>query len=205
MLGDDVLVAPVVEEGAASRRVYFPRGCWQHGDTGARFEGAAEREVAAPVDQLPWFVRCGTRPLEAAAAAAACRDRVAPRSALARRSLRVSRTRVAAAGTASDRGCRRGAARVRGRVARVDVSVALVGPRGCRFVGRAGRLERRWRSCRRATLLRAHGTTRWRFAKRVRLPRGRYRLQVRATDAHRNKERPAPRARALFALRRQAS
>src|SRR3712207_1176265 len=33
MLGPDLLVAPVVHEGATSREVYFPRGCWRHGET----------------------------------------------------------------------------------------------------------------------------------------------------------------------------
>src|SRR3712207_7957987 len=37
MLGPDVLVAPVVTEGATAREVYFPSGCWQHGETGQRF------------------------------------------------------------------------------------------------------------------------------------------------------------------------
>jgi len=32
-LGDDVLVAPVVSEGAASRSVYFPGGCWRDPQT----------------------------------------------------------------------------------------------------------------------------------------------------------------------------
>src|SRR5207247_10234419 len=29
MVGPNVLVAPVVTEGAATRSVYFPRGCWK--------------------------------------------------------------------------------------------------------------------------------------------------------------------------------
>ncbi len=63
MVGQDLLVAPVVEQGATSRRVYFPAGCWQHGESGERFEGGRESEVRAPVTSLPWFVRCGTNPL----------------------------------------------------------------------------------------------------------------------------------------------
>jgi sulfoquinovosidase len=63
MLGPDVLVAPVVHERATSRHVYFPEGCWRHGDTGRQFTGPRSTEVAAPLGQLPWFERCGTDPI----------------------------------------------------------------------------------------------------------------------------------------------
>jgi alpha-glucosidase (family GH31 glycosyl hydrolase) len=62
MLGDDVLVAPVVEEGARSRRVYFPDGCWEHPETGERFEGPRHARVSAPLDRLPYFFACGRTP-----------------------------------------------------------------------------------------------------------------------------------------------
>ncbi|MEX2195038.1 MAG: TIM-barrel domain-containing protein [Thermoleophilaceae bacterium] len=62
MLGDDVLVAPVVEEGARSRRVYFPAGCWEHPETGERFEGTGYARVAAPLGRLPYFFACGETP-----------------------------------------------------------------------------------------------------------------------------------------------
>jgi alpha-glucosidase (family GH31 glycosyl hydrolase) len=66
MLGPDVLVAPVVEQGARGRRVYFPRGCWVQPQTGRRVRGPVARRVAAPLGRLPYFVRCGTRPLRQA-------------------------------------------------------------------------------------------------------------------------------------------
>jgi alpha-glucosidase (family GH31 glycosyl hydrolase) len=62
MLGRNVLVAPVVEAGARSRRVYLPRGCWRSPETGRRLTGPGYRRVSAPLDQLPYFFRCGTRP-----------------------------------------------------------------------------------------------------------------------------------------------
>jgi alpha-glucosidase (family GH31 glycosyl hydrolase) len=62
MLGDDVLVAPVVDRGATSREVYVPAGCWQHGETGERVTGPGNRRVEAPLGRLPFFVRCGERP-----------------------------------------------------------------------------------------------------------------------------------------------
>jgi len=60
LVGPDLLVAPVLEEQATSREVYFPGGCWQlHGD-GATYEGPTTVTVEAPLRMLPWFTRCGT-------------------------------------------------------------------------------------------------------------------------------------------------
>jgi sulfoquinovosidase len=61
MVGDDVLVAPVIEQGARRRSVWFPEGCWRHGETGERFEGGRRATVAAPLTSLPWFERCTGR------------------------------------------------------------------------------------------------------------------------------------------------
>jgi alpha-glucosidase len=58
LLGDDVLVAPVLSEGAASRRVTLPAGTWYDGDTGAPVTG--EVVVAAGPDRIPWFLRAGS-------------------------------------------------------------------------------------------------------------------------------------------------
>lgn len=63
LLGRDVLVAPVVREGASSRSVSFPRGCWRRqGGDGRRFRGPRRAVVRAPLGALPYFFRCGTRP-----------------------------------------------------------------------------------------------------------------------------------------------
>jgi alpha-glucosidase (family GH31 glycosyl hydrolase) len=62
MLGPDVLVAPVVDEGATKKQVYFPAGAWTQPDTGRTFRGPATVEVPAPLEQLPWFVRAGSKP-----------------------------------------------------------------------------------------------------------------------------------------------
>jgi len=64
-LGDDVLVAPVVTEGATSRSVYFPRGCWREPQTGLTENGPRSAVVNAPLTQLPFFFRCGTSPFPA--------------------------------------------------------------------------------------------------------------------------------------------
>jgi sulfoquinovosidase len=62
MLGKDLLVAPVVQQGATSRSVYFPAGCWVDPVTRRRFAGRRSAQVAAPVQRLPYFFRCGKRP-----------------------------------------------------------------------------------------------------------------------------------------------
>jgi alpha-glucosidase (family GH31 glycosyl hydrolase) len=58
--GGSVLVAPVVEKGATSRRVYLPHGAWYDFWTGERFEGG--REISRPVDleTMPLYVRAGS-------------------------------------------------------------------------------------------------------------------------------------------------
>jgi alpha-glucosidase (family GH31 glycosyl hydrolase) len=56
MLGDRYLVAPVLEKGARSRRVRFPRGRWL-GDDGTFVEGPTELEVEAPLSRLPFYTR----------------------------------------------------------------------------------------------------------------------------------------------------
>lgn len=61
-LGEDVLVAPVVTEGATSASVYFPVGCWQDPQTGLTETGPKNAIVSAPLTNLPYFFRCGTHP-----------------------------------------------------------------------------------------------------------------------------------------------
>ena len=57
MLGPDLLVAPVVEEGATSRRVYLPPGTWFHVWTGEEHAGGATIEIDAPLGSPPVFSR----------------------------------------------------------------------------------------------------------------------------------------------------
>jgi zinc carboxypeptidase len=129
---------------------------------------------------------------------ASCRDRFAPASAISRGSLRASRTGLALSGTSRDRGC---GARGAGAVRRVYVAVYRSEPGGCRHLRADGRLSAR-RACNRPILLRAVGAARWRFAKRVRLPRGRYVAWVVGRDAAGNQERGGAAARrASFVLR----
>lgn len=59
MLGDDLLVAPVFEAGAATRTLYLPEGAWRHWHTGQVFSGGREVTVSAPRDGMPMFAREG--------------------------------------------------------------------------------------------------------------------------------------------------
>ncbi|MCK4919392.1 MAG: hypothetical protein KAS71_00010 [Bacteroidales bacterium] len=54
MLGDNILVAPVVEQGARSRMVVFPKGKWK-GDDGKLIKGGKSIEIDVPLDRLPYF------------------------------------------------------------------------------------------------------------------------------------------------------
>lgn len=58
MLGDEVLVAPVVVPGADERRVWLPDGEWVHLWTGERFSGG-EACVPAPLGEPPVFYCSG--------------------------------------------------------------------------------------------------------------------------------------------------
>ncbi|UWZ81674.1 glycoside hydrolase family 31 protein [Occallatibacter riparius] len=61
MFGPAFLVAPVVEQGATSRRVYLPAGCdWYNYWTNERIKGGQTITAAAPIDTLPLFIRAGS-------------------------------------------------------------------------------------------------------------------------------------------------
>lgn len=59
--GRDVLVAPVMEAGATSRRVRLPEGLWINANSPAdgAVEGDTTLTVSAPLEVLPMFVRAG--------------------------------------------------------------------------------------------------------------------------------------------------
>jgi alpha-glucosidase len=61
MVGPDLLVAPVFEPGARTRRLYLPRTPhgWFDWASGAHHQGGQWIEVNAPLDHLPLFVRGG--------------------------------------------------------------------------------------------------------------------------------------------------
>jgi alpha-glucosidase (family GH31 glycosyl hydrolase) len=57
LLGDDLMIAPVVQQGVSSRQVYLPMGQWRDWWTGARYQGPSDVTVPAPYDRIPVFVR----------------------------------------------------------------------------------------------------------------------------------------------------
>ena len=58
--GPDVLVAPILEAGVRSRKVYLPAGSvWKELRTGESYEGGQTIEADAPIESIPVFVRNG--------------------------------------------------------------------------------------------------------------------------------------------------
>ncbi len=58
LLGDQLLVAPVVEPGGY-RSVYLPAGGWWERATGQFYSGVQHLNLYAPLDRIPAFVRAG--------------------------------------------------------------------------------------------------------------------------------------------------
>lgn len=59
--GAEVLVAPVMTEGATSRPVTFPSGTWiDYRDPSKHYEGGSTVEYQAPLEILPLFVKAGS-------------------------------------------------------------------------------------------------------------------------------------------------
>ncbi len=58
--GRDILVAPVTEKGAMSRKLYLPRGAWYDFWTETKAEGGREINREVDLGTLPLYVRAGT-------------------------------------------------------------------------------------------------------------------------------------------------
>lgn len=59
MLGDALLVAPVLEDYVTSRKVYLPEGEWYDLFTAEKFEGGREYEISLTEAHCPVFLRKG--------------------------------------------------------------------------------------------------------------------------------------------------
>ncbi|XP_015190744.1 PREDICTED: uncharacterized family 31 glucosidase KIAA1161 isoform X1 [Polistes dominula] len=58
LLGEKILVAPVIEEGAISRDIYLPKGLWRDASNNNSYIGPGWiRNYYAPLDKLPYFYR----------------------------------------------------------------------------------------------------------------------------------------------------
>jgi hypothetical protein len=131
--------------------------------------------------------------------AGGCPDKLPPLSHYrAKDAVTLRRQQLTIRGGSADKGCR--SANLipgTGRVARVDVSVAKIrvgDSRGnnCRFLSKRGTLTRAYRNCRNPILRRAKGTHKWHVAYPfpATLPKGKWRVRVRATDLSGNRELP---------------
>ena len=107
-----------------------------------------------------------------------CLDTSSPRSVLSKSKL--TRRGLKLSGRSRDPGC--------AGVSRVAVSIALKQGKKCRFLSPAKRLERA-RTCKKPVFVTAKGRGKWSLSVKAKLPRGRYVVTVRATDARGNRER----------------
>jgi alpha-D-xyloside xylohydrolase len=57
LLGPDILVAPVLYEGARERKLYLPEGSWTEIDTGTVLEGGTWVTCQAGLDRIPVYAR----------------------------------------------------------------------------------------------------------------------------------------------------
>ncbi|HJW90566.1 MAG TPA: glycoside hydrolase family 31 protein [Anaerolineales bacterium] len=60
LLGDALLVAPVLEPGADRRKVILPPGGWYSFWNAEFYRGSTEVSLSAPLDQIPLLVRAGS-------------------------------------------------------------------------------------------------------------------------------------------------
>ena len=56
MLGEEMLIAPVIVKGVKERKIVFPKGKWL-GDDGSTVEGGCEISVNTPLERLPFYRR----------------------------------------------------------------------------------------------------------------------------------------------------
>ncbi len=59
MIGDDLLLAPVVKPDVTRRLVYLPAGTWYDYWTNKKYNGGTMISVEAPLEVVPMFVRGG--------------------------------------------------------------------------------------------------------------------------------------------------
>src|SRR5437870_2899036 len=59
MIGDDLLVAPIVKPDVTQRLVYLPKGVWYDYWTNKKYLGGTMIRAEAPLDTVPMFVRGG--------------------------------------------------------------------------------------------------------------------------------------------------
>ena len=58
VIGDKLLVAPILKKGTMERDVILPEGSWKNEITGEIVEGGCTVSVSAELNQVPVFVKC---------------------------------------------------------------------------------------------------------------------------------------------------
>ncbi len=56
MLGNTILVAPIIQKGQRKRKVILPKGSWT-ADDGKVYRGGRIIEIEAPLNRLPYFTK----------------------------------------------------------------------------------------------------------------------------------------------------
>lgn len=64
MVGNNVMIAPILSPAVTDRAVYFPKGDWVDFFVGKEYEGSKVHLVHAELDQLPIFIKKGTAVLQ---------------------------------------------------------------------------------------------------------------------------------------------
>ena len=59
VIGEKLLIAPVINPGTFARSVYLPKGGWYDYYTGKRYTGGKYILAEAPIDRLPMFAKAG--------------------------------------------------------------------------------------------------------------------------------------------------
>lgn len=58
MLGDNILVAPIVNEGSVKRDIYLPKGNWTDQNYGDIKVGPTLlRDYPVPLNMIPYFIK----------------------------------------------------------------------------------------------------------------------------------------------------
>jgi alpha-glucosidase len=60
LLGDALLVAPVLKRGATQRALSLPPGEWRELEGGGSFRGPGRTQLDAPLDRIPVLVKAGS-------------------------------------------------------------------------------------------------------------------------------------------------
>jgi alpha-glucosidase len=60
MFGSNILIAPILEEYADTKKVYLPKGEWYDFHNDDKYDGESSFEVKAAIDKIPIFIKAGS-------------------------------------------------------------------------------------------------------------------------------------------------